>query len=301
MRHKKSWIKAEYWATKATLEVAQSALLECGAIGIEIDDGLGPEGARKYADDQILIKAYFEPSDDIEKQVTEALARFFGECGFVVGPIQFARFDEEDWQGNFVKTCTTFVVKPDIYIVPSFEIDQFLPTSKGKLYIEMDPENAFGTGQHQTTKLCLTNIHELMAKTPVLNGLDVGTGSGILAILMKKLHAQVVKATEVDEDALITAEKNAVKNGVDIITLQVDEHHIYEQNTFDLVVANILAPVLIDMADNLCGCLKQGGYIILSGILAEQANAVINEFTNRNLKLIKHDLMDDWCALVFLK
>lgn len=301
MRAKKSWIKAEYWATKETLEVAQNAFLECGAIGIEIDDGVLPEGKRAFTHDQILIKAYFEPDDDLETTITDSLANFLTQCGFVVGEVRFAEFVEEDWQGNFVKSCTTFVVEPGIYIVPSFEIDTFLPQSKDKLYIEMDPENAFGTGQHQTTKLCLKSIHERMHIKPVSHGLDVGTGSGILAILMKKLGAKEVLATEVDEDALLTAQKNANKNGVVVTTLVVDEQHRYKSDTYDLVVANILAPVLIVMADNLAGCLKMGGHLILSGILREQASAVIEAYNNQNLMLINQNDMDDWCALVFSK
>ncbi len=279
-RAKKLWLKAECWVTLGMLEVAQSAFVESNAIGIEIDEGILPEGRKKFADDRIVLKAYFETSE-APADITEKLERFFTECGSVAPHIDFAQFEEEDWQGNFVKTCTTFKVEPDIYIVPSFEIEAFRKQPLGDLYIEMDPENAFGTGQHQTTKLCLTAIRRLMKQSGDEKShhcLDVGTGSGILAILLKKLGATSVLATEVDEDALITAGKNADKNGVVIDLLHVTEDHVYDANRYDVVVANILAPVLIAMAANLSASLLNDGEIILSGILAEQAHGVIDAY-----------------------
>lgn len=302
---RKVWLKAECWVTEAMLEVAQSAFIEAAAIGLEIDDGLGPEKQKRYPEGQVLVKAYFESLDAEKDDISESVTRFFYECGFDNPHIDFMDFVEEDWQGNFIKTCTTFRVDPDIYIVPSFEIEEFNQRSLDKLYIEMDPENAFGTGQHQTTKLCLMNVRKLLKesepKLAFMNGLDVGTGSGILAILMKKLGIGSVLATEVDDDALVTAKKNMAKNGVELMTLLVNEQHQYDQQCYDLVVANILAPVLIAMADNLSSCLRARGKLILSGILVEQAAQVIDAFQSRALTLAHQDTMDDWCALVFIK
>lgn len=297
---------AEYWATKASLEVAQSAFLETGAIGIEIDDGIGPEAQKKYPDDRILVRAYFEPKGGLEGEVKKSLQLFFDECDLSLGPVDFSSVEEEDWQGNFVRSCTTFVVEPNIYIVPSFEIDEFKKNPGGELFIEMDPENAFGTGQHQTTKLCLKSIHDLLSakskdQLSCLSAIDVGTGSGILAILMKKLGVRSVLATETDEDALITAQRNARKNGVAIEPLKVNETHEYDREKYDLVVANILAAVLIAMKENLTACCKPGGRLVLSGILVGQADGVISAYESSSVHLIKRDVMDDWCALIFAK
>jgi ribosomal protein L11 methyltransferase len=299
-RKKRTWLKAECWATKATLEVAQSAFLESGAVGMEVDDGLLPEGLKKYNHDGILLKAYFDPAAGLENIVQNQLRQFLNECGLQVPQVLFSEQPEEDWQGNFVKTCTTFKVDPDIYIVPSFEIDEFKKQPQGSLFIEMDPENAFGTGQHQTTQLCLTSIYDVFASRSCgSRGLDVGCGSGILAILMKKLGALTTVATETDEDALVTAQKNAHKNNVAIDFLLVDESHVYEPDSYDLVVANILAPVLTDMAHNLASCIKTEGYLILSGILLAQAKAVIKSYQLYGLTMIKQSIKDDWCALIF--
>lgn len=302
-RAKKVWLKAACWVTASTLEVAQSAFVEANAIGIEVDDGILPEGRRKYSDDRIVVTAYFEKDSVILSELQEYIATFFTACGFTVPTIEFTDFNEEDWQGNFVKSCTTFKVEPNIFIVPSFEIDAFKQQPRGELFIEMDPENAFGTGQHQTTKLCLTALHTLLNKPQQEVAskicLDVGTGSGILAILIKKLGVASVLATETDEDALETAARNATKNGVSLTFLHVTETHAYEADRFDLVVANILAPVLIAMASNLSTCIASEGELVLSGILLSQAPAVIDAYGACGLTFVQQTSMDDWCALVF--
>lgn len=303
-RAKKSWLLAEYWACSKTLELAQSALLEAGAIGIEIDDGISPEHAPKYEPEKIRVLAYFEEALGLEEEIKESLSLFFSNCGLESGPVAFSRIYEEDWQGNFVRSCTTFMVEPRIFVVPSFEIDEFKKNQSRDLFIEMDPENAFGTGQHQTTKLCLKHIALLLENMPppkrsMLSAIDVGTGSGILAILMKKLGAGSVIATEIDVDAVLTARKNAEKNNVVIDVVEVREAHSYPAHIFDLVVANILAPTLIDMAKDLTKACKDQGTIILSGILLAQKEKVIKAYEDLGARLVKHDAMDDWCALIF--
>ena len=291
----KTWISAECWATGATLELAQCAFLEAGAVGIEVDDGLGPDGQAKYQPDCIRVLAYFEPEQS-SAELEAYFALFFKNCDLFVPALIWSSLVEEDWQASFVKSCTTFMVEPNIYIVPSFEIAEFSKNPRGPLFIEMDPENAFGTGQHQTTKLCLKNIAEL--KPAGMRALDVGTGSGILAILLKKLSVDSVLATEIDHDALITAQKNAQKNQVVIDFLIVGEQYCYEPRCYDLVVANILAPVLIEMSANLASALVPGGQIILSGILLGQAGEVIKAYQNCGLTLVGEDRLDDWCALM---
>lgn len=301
---KKTWLCAEYWASSKTLELAQSALLEAGAIGIQIDDGLSPEHPPKYPQDHIRVLAYFDQDLGLKEEITKTLALFLSNCGFVFSGLEFSEVLEEDWQGNFVRSCTTFKIEPHIFIVPSFEIDEFKENPRGDLFIEMDPENAFGTGQHQTTQLCLKNIalvlnNVLEEDRAKINALDVGTGSGILAILLKKLGAGQVTATETDEDAVHTARRNVEKNGVLVSVIEVDESFDYAKNAYDLIVANILAPTLIEMAKELVESCRKNGTIILSGILISQAEEVIKTYKKLGAELKKQDNLDHWCALIF--
>ncbi len=306
MKRKKKWICAQYWATSKNLEVAQSAMIECGALGIESDDGIGPENTRAYGDDRILLKAYFEPTKTICEKISHTIERFFSSCDFKSEAISFSEILEEDWQGNFVRSCTTFKVEPAIFIVPSFEIEAFKKNPLGDLFIEMDPENAFGTGQHQTTKLCLSAIYNFILKIPIekrasLEALDVGCGSGILAILLKKLKVGHVAATDIDNDALETAKKNVRHNEVDVDLFVVDEDYKYTKNTYDLLVANILAPTLIQMASNLLSATKNGGVLKLSGILDYQSSSVIEAYEKEGARLLSTATLDDWCVLVLIK
>jgi ribosomal protein L11 methyltransferase len=183
--------------------------------------------------------------------------------------------------------------------VPSFEIDDFKKNNQDKLFIEMDPENAFGTGHHQTTKLCLTAIFNNYKEH--FAALDIGTGSGILAILLAKLGLKNILATDTDADALITAKNNALKNNTQINFLTIKENYIYKQNSFDLIIANILSGILIEMVDNITNACKKDGYIILSGILNDQAQSVIDAYITKNTCLIKKSSMDEWCLLIFRK
>jgi ribosomal protein L11 methyltransferase len=305
-RPKKVWLATHLWASSSSVEVALSALTEAGALGIELDDGLSPESLPKYPAGEVLLKAYFEPALGLSDDIKSTLYNFFSACELPSREPSFLDVIEEDWQGNFVRSCTTFMVEPHIYVVPSFEIDAFRKNPAGDLFIEMDPENAFGTGHHQTTKLCLKNIAKQLLKIPkeqraLMKALDVGTGSGILAILMKKLGIGHVCATENDLDAVETAQRNVLKNQVDVTVIAVDDDYRYLENSFDLIVANILAPTLKAFVHELIRACNHKGYIMLSGILNKEAPELIATYQQHGAILAEQENMDDWCVLIFAK
>jgi ribosomal protein L11 methyltransferase len=299
---KKTWLVAEYWASPESLELAQNAFLECGSIGISLDDGEIPEKAA--AQKSIRVSAYFEEASGLESEIRDRFKDFFNNCGFADPTLSFFICSEENWQENFYKSCTTFAVDPEIYVVPSFEIEAFKKNSQGKFYVEMDPENAFGSGHHQSTKLCMTALFKFLAQAAQsslthMHAIDIGCGSGILAIVAKKLGVAHVVGTEIDADAVITAERNAIKNGVDIEFRVVNENTVYEKASYNLVIANILAPVLITMAKDIVSICAPGATIILSGILKTQADEVIKSYEKEGALFIENNPMDEWCALIF--
>lgn len=302
--NKKYWLKASYQATAKTASIAEAAFTFAGALGIERIDGELPSGGCLFTNDRIDIIAYFDDDADVDVKaaVSESLHRFFKETGFSPGEIDFSHFYEDDWQGNFVRSLKPIEVPPGIFIVPSHEYDEWSSKHHDALHIVMDPENAFGTGQHQTTQLCLTTIAHLSKEVDFksANALDIGTGSGILAILMKKLGMSNILASETDESALNTAQKNALQNNVAIDFRLVTEEDDYGLKQYDVVVANILAHVLIGMAELIVASTKPRGHIILSGILSSQSADVIKAYEDAGVRLIREDKKDDWISLLFL-
>lgn len=298
-----NFIEVQSWVTKDILDVAQLAFLASDPLGFEIDDGILPDGSNKYHHDKILIKAYFPDQEHMPGLIAEKFDNTFIEYNLKSEPIKFIKVMSQDWQKNFVDSCKPFIIKPCIHIVPSFFVNDYKDFSFKDIVIQMDPENAFGTGQHQTTKLCVQKIYALLngKNNDKLSCLDVGTGSGILSILMKKLGAGLVYSSETDTDALDTAQKNAFTNKVALTPIAVDESYHYCKDNYDLVVANIMSHVLIDMKDNLSNCLRSGGKLLLSGILDTQLKGVIDAYEQKNFTVIDTDKMDDWCCLLLEK
>ncbi|MDR1906982.1 MAG: 50S ribosomal protein L11 methyltransferase [Puniceicoccales bacterium] len=187
-----------------------------------------------------------------------------------------------DWQNEYKKYLQPFNVGP-LHVVPVWERKNYsVPENHFAIYL--DAEMAFGTGAHETTKLCLARIVEyrnLFSKDLFLKKvIDVGCGSGILSIAAAKLGFKAVYGFDIDPDAVRISEKNALENDVSTIEFKVagiNEGILGHQA--DLILANVLAPVLIAHASVLVNTVKKYGALSLSGILAEEVAAVNAAFT----------------------
>ena len=177
---------------------------------------------------------------------------------------------EQDWVSTTQAQFPPIAIGQRIWIVPSWHQ---APEQADAVILELDHGQAFGTGSHPTTRLCLEWL-EIHA-SGYTNALDYGCGSGILAIAAQKLGVQQVVGVDIDVQALNTAKKNAIHNQTDIAFFLPDE---LSDQQFDLVVANILSNPLKLMAGMLSGRTKKEGYLILSGILARQADEVIESY-----------------------
>ena len=184
-----------------------------------------------------------------------------------------------------------------ILIRPTWSRARSVP---GEKLIELDPGMAFGTGSHPTTRLCLRALVGF-ARQRVFRGkanvLDVGTGSGILAIAAKKLGARRVVGTDTDPVALKVARKNARANGV-AITFS-DKPLATQRGRFDLVMANIISGTLVSLKGELAEKVIPGGRLVLSGILREEAPEVLPEFTSIGLEHVRTLHSGEWTALIF--
>ncbi len=246
-------------------EEVAAELFDEGAAGVEFRDGEGTPmpGARLPPPGSALLVAWF-PEEDAARN---AAAAHGGEVAEVA---------DEDWGEGWKKDFRPLDVGR-VRIRPSW-ISEAPPP--GSVEVVLDPGMAFGTGSHATTALCLAALSDLLAARPGASVLDVGTGSGILAIAARKLGAGRVAANDDDPKAVEVARENAAANGV---ALEVVLAPAEIPGTFDLVVANILANTLVELAPQLAAKVARGGVVLLSGILAPQEDEVRRAYVARGL------------------
>jgi ribosomal protein L11 methyltransferase len=172
--------------------------------------------------------------------------------------------------------------------------------------IEIEAAEAFGTGHHGTTAGCLMAIDRFVRSRPVLNALDIGTGSGVLAIAIAKTAKAPVLASDIDPVAVRIARENVRLNGVAryIRTVAAGDlaGHVFSARApFDLIVANILAGPLVALAPAIASSLARGGTVILSGLLPAQRARLVAAYRGQRLALVRSAVLDGWLTLVFIR
>ena len=174
-----------------------------------------------------------------------------------------------DWEAAFRRHHRPLVIGRRLLVAPPWDV----PDAPGREVLVVDPGMAFGTGQHETTRACLEEIETAVVERQVRSALDVGTGSGVLAMALARLGVPRVVALDLDSRVLPLARENLVRNGAEAVMLAAGTVGAV-RGRFDLVVANLLADVLIDEAPALAATVAQGGRLIVSGILDTQTDTV---------------------------
>lgn len=205
----------------------------------------------------------------------------------------------EDWSNSWKVHFKPLRVGKRILVVPTWEETAQLP---GDLVIRIDPGMAFGTGGHETTRLCLELLEDEMdrsAQSAAPSLLDLGTGSGILAMAACLLGADRILALDIDPDAVGVARENLALNHLsDRVECGTAPIELLTER-FDLIVANILAEELVRLAPCLTSCLLPGGALILSGILAEKEQLVRNGFDSQQLAYCRTVRAGEWVAMLY--
>jgi len=272
-------------------------------------------------------------SDILNQQRQNLLNRGFSEQDLGSWDFEIEKIENQDWSKKWKENWDTTHVSDKITIVPSWI--EYSP-KPDEITITLDPGNAFGTGTHPTTQLCMRALEkyfilpsplgvggkysmDLCEDTSPLAGegristrgtsvrnsgegyktlADIGTGSGILAICGAKLGAEKIYACDNDETVIETAIENARKNGV--LDKCVFEHNTADKikEKFDFITANILHNVLADIMGDLKKLMKEDAKLVLSGILEEKKQIVLDAVKKHNLKLIEEMHQDVWIALV---
>ena len=220
-------------------------------------------------------------------------------------------FPDEDWKLSYRRHFKTEIISPRLAIVPEWEKDAWLaahPGTDAPAAIYLDPGLAFGTGQHATTRACLEYVDRLAEENSARSFLDVGCGSGILALAACRCGFREVAGFDIDPDAVAAANENAAKNG---LTLTFTRGDLCNRSTlpdvartgdrrFDVVAANVLGPVLIRFAAEIAALVAPGGELVLSGILDEIYPDVRATYVAQGLRERESRLIGEWRTGLFL-
>ena len=207
----------------------------------------------------------------------------------------------EDWENNWKQYYKPFVVGPRLLVRPSWEEAQ---PEEGQKVLVMDPASSFGTGSHATTRLCLEELEGMDLEGRML--LDAGCGSGILAIAALLLGAREGLACDVEENAIRTTLENMEKNGLEkerCTLLQGDflqDEAMYRQlaeHRYGIITANIVSDVLIAMAPHLCRWLEEEGDLLLSGIIDERGDEVLEAYEKEGMLVKNRKSREGWTIL----
>ena len=261
------------------LEVASAILFELGAAGIETK-----------TEDPVKLIASFPPGvdpEELEGDVRES----FDANAVPLAAIAFERYAPIDWAEHWKIHFRAIAFGP-LWIVPTW----IEPPRDAKHILRIDPSSAFGTGLHATTAMCLEQI---VAISPITSILDVGTGTGILALAALELGAKRAVATDNDPEALRVAQENAERNRyADRLTISGDDPGALGER-FDVVVANILARPLIELASEIAKALEPGGRLILSGITRSQVEDVVRAYEEVGIAHAKVETREEWACVIF--
>lgn len=303
MNKEKTWFALEITVKAKASEAVEFALNELDALGTEINN-LGV----KQSENLTVIGYFNEPPDDeaVQAELIEAL-RIYGFSPNAIQKIDSRAIENVDWLLEWKKHWKPTVTEKFI-IAPTWEIIE----NTDKIVVRIEPSMAFGTGTHETTRLCLKAIEENYESA--MSFLDVGTGTGILAIAAAKsqvpnLKAQVSKPEfennnlivgyDTDFDSITIAGENAETNEVgDEIEFRVGS--ISEKDApYDFVCANITIDVIVPILPLLLD--KSKRVLILSGILKEQEDIIVSELKNFDIKNPKIDFLGDWISVLIVK
>lgn len=281
-----AWVSLTIDVPESDSELAQAVLYDHEVAGLEVRDSQNPvmPQVRKPAPGDAIIVGYFENADDAKDAEADVRERFASARTAIEDVV------ERDWSvewRNQIKSVTV----GRLWVGPPWE-KPTAPADKVCLFIE--PKMAFGTGDHPTTSLCLAAVDDFMKTHAGATVLDVGTGTGVLAFAAKKLGAGRTIAVDNDAVAVELAKECAQENGIDGVELSTKALTNIE-GTFDLVLANILANTLIELAPLIAPKVKER--LVLAGVLVHQADDVRAAFTAQGLTPAGDVVQGEWIRI----
>lgn len=286
LRREKQWQLIALRVAHDVEEFASAALFDLGTTGIITL----AEGA-----DSLELGAYFDERADAEL-IAQLIDTEFTRAGLrasLLG-VSISAIPEQDWMQKWKEGFAPIAIGQRLIVAPSWRLPD---ETRGRVVIQIDPGMAFGTGTHETTRMCLEAIDSRWRGGRLL---DVGTGTGILAIAAALLAPETrVTAIDIDPQAIEVARENIeINHAAEAIELAVAPPRDYVGRAFDAVVANLTAEVILDLFSDLIGCLAPSGVMILSGILTVLADDVERAAVAAGLIVVERRAMGEWSVMV---
>lgn len=320
------WIKIDIATTGEGKDTLIPELIDLDISGFEIQDSeplsdllsgrlgnwdyIGPE-LIKPSEDKVIITFYI-PKDEEAMETTltimALLEKFNKDENMPPYSMELSDICDEDWANNWKEYFKPIEIGEKLLIRPSWEE---ISGGSDRIVLEIDPATAFGTGQHDSTKLCLMLIEKYVGRGQRI--IDLGCGSGILSIASILLGAHDATAVDIDENSTIIALENAMQNGIspefyETFVGDITYNHyliddclckVKTDGGYDVVIANIVADVLIEMSGIFGRFLKAKGMLIVSGIIKERKDEVFRILSENDFELCEEISTDDWCAAAF--
>ena len=308
------WTKVTVTTGPEAVEAVAGILMTAGAGGIEIVD---PRIWERAAEKDHYGELYPEVEPVLPGTPVKVIGYLAGDCrrapiladveervldlkelGLDAAPAKVAAelVRESDWAENWKKFYHPRRVGERVVIKPRWEEYE---ARSGDIVVELDPGMAFGTGEHETTRLCLVQLEKRLQPGWVVY--DVGTGSGILALAAARLGADRVEACDLDPVAAAAARENVMYNGLEgKISVQVGTIEALRGKA-QLILANIITDVIVDILPQVVQRLVDGGLFIASGIICERRDEVVEALEAAGLKLLEEDKEAEWVCLVSRK
>lgn len=251
----------------------------------------------EYDKDTAVVRAYFNVDEDIHNLIEEIEKKIIDAKAFGVNiedyKITTVVVDEEDWNTQWKKYYKPTKVGDKFIIKPLWEEYE---AKEGEIILHMDPGMAFGTGTHETTRMCLEAVEDYMRKDTTV--FDIGTGSGILAIGASKLGAKEVIGVDLDIVAVNSAKENVGYNDLKNVTILHGNLMDVVEGNADIIVANIIAEVILILIDDVKKKLNDGGIFISSGIIKEKEAMVKEGLASKGFDILETRREGEWVCIV---
>ena len=306
-----TWIEVRVITKSEALEPISGIFysLDCKGVAIEDpEDILGREQGPltwDFADINVLehkgkvavVKAYFAEEDNIEdvlQYVNERLTEL-KEMGLDLGEakVEHEKMHEEDWANTWKQYYKPSKVGEKIVVKPIWEEYE---AKENELVVDLDPGMAFGTGTHETTRMCIQALERYVKEDSTV--FDVGCGSGILAIAAAKLGAKLAVGVDLDPVAVESSKENVAYNNLDNIEILYGNLVEVIDGKADIVVANILAEIICILTDDVKRVLKDGGVFITSGIIHDRVDMVCEKLEATGFEVIEKNRDGEWNCIV---